>query len=762
MIINTQTSSINTNSQLSQSNFRIQSSSKAFEILSGLYNDQITAILRELGTNAADAHVEAGFPELPFVVRLPTDNEPVLLIKDFGLGMDHEQMANTYTVYFASSKTTRNDLNGCLGLGSKSPLAYTDSFSVVSTKNGTRRSYTVYMDDNGPELRLDDERKSDERSGTEIRIPVKSADVDDFKSKAFSVYQWFAVPPELYGFGPFPPPTFLAHGGFWGLIGSSTAHLHIVMAGVSYPVYSKTDFDKSIPIDVFNAGLVIYVPTGSVDIVPSREQLKMTKRTVAFLNEVFKNTVESVVEYITNKLLSCSNTLERIRAQNEMSDNSLMDRIMGPRRWNDSFSELFDRTLITRPLFRNFKNLPSPIKSAHTSSVSTDMTQYDTPTGNPDYFDNGAASSPGNVYQPVGVLVSHLHKTRRYSNVGDLTARVVVKETLSSLEFGKRDLYFYEDARCTGARLKKFLLKELDIYNEGPKSEKPECLDINLVLLRHTSGSNEDLINWATEFGLDIKPISSLPLNARVKYRREKNPHEGVKFMAKTKGLESNWQECEIPKTGNVIYVFKKGNFIYADETTSVCLGGYDILDTHNFKRLECTGLDMSNLFIASVNSSGLKILKKSRPDSLSAYALVIEHLKSKDLTPYAKLSAMSRISHKNKMFINALTAFTRKQLLDNTFLKSTVEYFDAVKSDELDCHKLSMACSFLNFSSYEAEVEIECLRIERFIAPLKERYHWFESTYRFENEQETECNKSAIRLVEYVNMVDFYHKRQV
>lgn len=58
--------------------FHIKNSAKAFYILStSLYSDPILAILRELGCNARDSHVQAGQTK-PWRLHLPTDRKSVV------------------------------------------------------------------------------------------------------------------------------------------------------------------------------------------------------------------------------------------------------------------------------------------------------------------------------------------------------------------------------------------------------------------------------------------------------------------------------------------------------------------------------------------------------------------------------------------------------------------------------------------------------------------------------------------------------------
>ena len=103
-----------------QGEFRIKNSATAFAILSsGLYSNKFKAILRELGCNAYDSHVEAGCPEKPFTVHLPTRVNPILSIRDYGTGLTHDQIMNLYTTYFESTKNDSNDYvrSTCLDIG---------------------------------------------------------------------------------------------------------------------------------------------------------------------------------------------------------------------------------------------------------------------------------------------------------------------------------------------------------------------------------------------------------------------------------------------------------------------------------------------------------------------------------------------------------------------------------------------------------------------------------------------------------------------
>src|SRR5574341_1398425 len=90
--------------------FKIRTNAHAFRLLSsGLYSDKVAAVLREIGCNAADAHVEAGTPSLPFEVKLPNRIDSQFYIKDWGPGLSHDRVMGLYTTYFDSTKQDSND-----------------------------------------------------------------------------------------------------------------------------------------------------------------------------------------------------------------------------------------------------------------------------------------------------------------------------------------------------------------------------------------------------------------------------------------------------------------------------------------------------------------------------------------------------------------------------------------------------------------------------------------------------------------------------
>src|SRR5690606_10021869 len=122
---------LSSNVALETTEYTVAHNGFIFQLLSSkLYSDKIAAVLREIGCNAADAHVDQGNPDVPFEVKLPNKFDPTFYIKDFGPGLSDLQVRGSkdqpglYLTYGDSTKRDSNDKTGMLGVGSKSPFAY--------------------------------------------------------------------------------------------------------------------------------------------------------------------------------------------------------------------------------------------------------------------------------------------------------------------------------------------------------------------------------------------------------------------------------------------------------------------------------------------------------------------------------------------------------------------------------------------------------------------------------------------------------------
>jgi hypothetical protein len=179
-----------TSKKMVTSQASIEMTPQMFEILSSqVYTDKISAVIRELICNARDSHVEAGTVKA-LEINLPSRLSPFFYVRDFGTGLSEDQVMSMYLKYGYSTKTGSNDAIGMMGIGSKSPFAYTDSFLVESYYNGRMTTYSIYKESGIPQVSKLKSSITSEPNGLKVRLAVANHDCTEFKDKlmAFSTF----------------------------------------------------------------------------------------------------------------------------------------------------------------------------------------------------------------------------------------------------------------------------------------------------------------------------------------------------------------------------------------------------------------------------------------------------------------------------------------------------------------------------------------------------------------------------------------------
>lgn len=303
--------------------YHIVNNAHAFKILSsGLYSDKIAAVLREIACNAADAHIAAGTPDLPFEVHLPSRLVPKFYIRDFGPGLSPDEIRSLYTTYFASSKQQSNDFTGAFGLGSKSPFAYTDSFTVISAHDGVETTYFASLGTNGaPTISKVNERPvSDEwPHGLKVAMPVRSGDYHEFQQKAQEIYRWFRVPPNMVSSSPIRPIEYLIDTPEVAILKSHAIGLSVVMGNVNYPVPHAEAHSEGVNCKwATSMHSVLRLPIGAVDVAASRESLEFTPKTRQAIQKALAVATNRVAETYAEKVKQLNfNTIAGIKSAYE-------------------------------------------------------------------------------------------------------------------------------------------------------------------------------------------------------------------------------------------------------------------------------------------------------------------------------------------------------------------------------------------------------------------------------------------------------------
>lgn len=266
-----------------------------------IYTDKILACIREYSTNAQDAHIEAGIPDKPIDVILPSKFSPQFTIRDYGKGLPEEAIRQIYVKYGKSTKRNSNAFNGQLGLGCKAAFAYGDSFQITSYYGGKEMHFEAYIDESkiGKVAKLQ-EKSTSEPTGIKITIPVKPADIEGFTKTAQRFYLFFSPQPNTPGV-TLDKLHWVHEGSCWKLPEEtagkggyvySTRDLYrlrgpvAVMGNVSYPIDMNV-MGKSVPAEHWRkiqslrqTPVTIEFPIGELSIASSREGLEYDKRTM--------------------------------------------------------------------------------------------------------------------------------------------------------------------------------------------------------------------------------------------------------------------------------------------------------------------------------------------------------------------------------------------------------------------------------------------------------------------------------------------------
>jgi hypothetical protein len=310
--------------------FRIRNSAKAFNILSsGLYANKIRAVIRELSCNAVDSHVAAGKQDTPFDVHLPNQMEPWFSIRDYGIGLTHDQVTSIYTTYFESTKTDSNAYIGALGLGSKSPFSYTDNFTVTAVKNGKKGIYSAFINAEGvPSIALMMSEDTTEPAGVEVKMSVNDQwDYSKFRDEARQVYTYFKLHPIVTGYKDFEFKTldYETENIVPGVHSYKRAYGCVaVMGNIAYPI-DIPNAEKNLGDlrSLLDCGLEMHFDIGELDFQASREGLSYIPQTIDAIKRKLMSITSQLSVHVATEAGAIKNAWERALFLNKKISASL-------------------------------------------------------------------------------------------------------------------------------------------------------------------------------------------------------------------------------------------------------------------------------------------------------------------------------------------------------------------------------------------------------------------------------------------------------
>lgn len=298
-------------------------------ISSGIYSNPKGSIVREITSNCVDAHVASGQTkpyEVEFVEKnkLTGNFENKLIFRDFGNGLDKQRIEDIYINIFESDKRESNDYIGAYGIGSKSPLAYSDSFNLVTCINGIRTMYQIQkISDTKLDLITLIEEPCVGENKTEVIISIKDEDVSSFKNEINEQLFYFKNI-KVIGFAAqlakieYESDNIVAANS-----NNSNNELHCVVGTVSYPLDEKLVEYTDRQYNYRSPNLGLKFDIGEIKLSTSRENIRYIPDTIdkikkkievarkeasAYLNAQFSSETKLFSYLEKYSQLNCNNT----------------------------------------------------------------------------------------------------------------------------------------------------------------------------------------------------------------------------------------------------------------------------------------------------------------------------------------------------------------------------------------------------------------------------------------------------------------------
>jgi hypothetical protein len=292
--------------------FKFEMNAMAFRsVIDGIYADKIRAPVREYCTNAFDAHRMAGKADVPFDVQLPSHFDLTFRVRDYGIGLSHDEVMNLYSTMFASSKRDDNNSVGMIGLGSKSAFAYTSIFTITCWDGQEQRVYSAFIGTEGvPQMALMATNPSTEPTGVEISFPAKQHDIERFKTAAQFTFMGFDPKPRVVNENfSFKHGTIAYQGNGWRFYRDAPiTTLHARQGCVIYPIdaaslgYSSWNYGDNRLRNIVDYPIIIDFEIGELNVATSRELLGYDDTTVANIKRRLAEVDAEITQSVKEKV----------------------------------------------------------------------------------------------------------------------------------------------------------------------------------------------------------------------------------------------------------------------------------------------------------------------------------------------------------------------------------------------------------------------------------------------------------------------------
>jgi len=296
MIINTNDANIETIGDVTE--FKTCIDPKNLEFIttllsSNLYSHPEQSFIREIVSNAWDAHVEANTTDVPVIIKIDCKNLNSyrykdyvgdISIRDFGTGLSPERFKEIYCNIGSSTKRESNDFLGGFGIGHWSMMSCSNTAYVNSYYEGKLYMYIITKSGNTIVSNLVATLDTTEKNGVEVIL--KNRELDKYK-ESLKYIMFF---PNVYIDSNIPNTVdnsnLIKH---YNKYAASNICLHnerILLGNVLYPLdesilnKSNSEFIHKLK----TSGVVIKFNIGELNITPNRESIIYSTDTIDLIN----------------------------------------------------------------------------------------------------------------------------------------------------------------------------------------------------------------------------------------------------------------------------------------------------------------------------------------------------------------------------------------------------------------------------------------------------------------------------------------------
>jgi hypothetical protein len=315
-----------------------------------LYSDPIGSTVRECTSNGLDSHRRAGVTDAIIVsLKVNAQNNYEFSVEDFGTGLDADDVENIISKYGKSTKRDSATEIGMMGLGFKSPLAYSSSFYFVCRKNGIERKYMMYEGEDVNTIDLLYETPTEERNGVKVIVPVKFIDRFTFKDKIKGQLAYFeSVYFDVNVQNAIITNEFQIHRAEHFQISemNEDGNMHICLDNVYYPL----DFNK-LGIQEINLPIGLrFSLTDGLYPTPNREQLIYTTQA----KKTILDKITLIADYFMDKYNENSIDCKNIKEIFNYYASQVRNVVIGPKTMDANKLLGFSKKTFNKPQYKKY------------------------------------------------------------------------------------------------------------------------------------------------------------------------------------------------------------------------------------------------------------------------------------------------------------------------------------------------------------------------------------------------------------------------